>query len=106
MATVRIPKGPEKELTLDLATRPQVGMDLPAYKPGSFEPTQPGLDPAAARHEAARCFRCDAVYRCETVHVQSGRGPTDRPASPATTHQAPPLAGPASTSQVIRGGRD
>jgi hypothetical protein len=79
MATVRVPKKAEPVLTVDLATRPRVGMALPEYQPGSFAATQPGLEPATARTEAARCFRCDAVYRCEQVHVQSGRGPRDGP---------------------------
>jgi len=79
MATVRVPKAPEPVLTVDLATRPRVGMEIPPYQPGSFVATQPSLAPAAATAEAARCFRCDAVYRCAQVHVQSGRGPTDGP---------------------------
>jgi NADPH-dependent glutamate synthase beta subunit-like oxidoreductase/Pyruvate/2-oxoacid:ferredoxin oxidoreductase delta subunit len=91
MATVRVPKAPEPVLTVDLATRPRAGMELPAYKPGSFVATQPSLDPAVARSEASRCFRCDAVYRCEEVHVQSGRGPNDGPRPPMPT-SAPPSA--------------
>jgi NADPH-dependent glutamate synthase beta subunit-like oxidoreductase/Pyruvate/2-oxoacid:ferredoxin oxidoreductase delta subunit len=115
MATVRVPKGPEPVLTVDLATRPRVGMELPAYTPGSFVATQPSLDPAAAITEASRCFRCDAVYRCEQVHVQSGRGPRDGPGHgtpvvateplPASSGR-PSLAGPASTQRSITGGRD
>jgi NADPH-dependent glutamate synthase beta subunit-like oxidoreductase/Pyruvate/2-oxoacid:ferredoxin oxidoreductase delta subunit len=111
MATVRIPKAPEPVLTVDLATRPRVGMDLPAYKPGSFAATQPGLEPAAARAEASRCFRCDAVYRCSEVHVQSGRGPRDRPEA-AQTNPAPAVRGrskpdaPASGASPVTGGRD
>jgi len=45
------------------------------YEAGSFAATQVGFDEAAARHEASRCFRCDAVYRCGTVDVVKGRGP-------------------------------
>ena len=115
MATVRVPKGPEPVLTVDLATRPRVGMELPSYAPGSFVATQPSRDPAAAITEAARCFRCDAVYRCEQVHVQSGRGPRDGPGHgtpvvateplPASSGR-PSLAGPASTQRSITGGRD
>jgi NADPH-dependent glutamate synthase beta subunit-like oxidoreductase len=111
MATVRVPKAPEPVLTVDLATRPRVGMELPAYKPGSFAATQPSLEPAAARSEASRCFRCDAVYRCEEVHVQSGRGPRDGPRAPAR-EPAPPLSGrsmpaeSAVTPPSITGGRD
>ncbi len=114
MATVRVPKAPEPALTVDLATRPRVGMELPAYTPGSFTPTQPSLQVAAARTEAARCFRCDAIYRCESVQVQSGRGPRDGPGQiPGQTPGAgktppiqPPLAGPASNPPLTSGGRD
>ena len=110
MATVRVPRGPEPVLTVDLAERPRVGMALPAYEPGSFTPTQPSLEVAAARNEATRCFRCDAVYRCETVHVQSGRGPRDGPGdgpgAAGTTPTRPPLAGPASNPPLTFGGRD
>jgi hypothetical protein len=111
MATVRVPKAPEPVLTVDLATRPRIGMALPAYKPGSFAATQPSLEPGAAKAEASRCFRCDSVYRCEQVHVQSGRGPTDRPV--ASTVERPPapmgrptLAESATTPESITGGRD
>jgi NADPH-dependent glutamate synthase beta subunit-like oxidoreductase/Pyruvate/2-oxoacid:ferredoxin oxidoreductase delta subunit len=112
MATVRVPKGPEPVLTVDLATRPRVGMALPDYKPGSFAATQPGLEPAAATAEATRCFRCDAVYRCAQVHVQSGRGPRDRPGDwpPIDTSPSPrvspTLAAPAGSSGSTSGGRD
>jgi NADPH-dependent glutamate synthase beta subunit-like oxidoreductase/Pyruvate/2-oxoacid:ferredoxin oxidoreductase delta subunit len=110
MATVRVPKGPEPVLTVDLATRPRVGMELPAYKPGSFAATQPSLEPAVAKAEASRCFRCDAVYRCEEVHVQSGRGPGDGPDARAnratpTLGGRPNLAQPASAPSIT-GGRD
>jgi hypothetical protein len=109
MATVRVPKGPEPVLTVDLATQPRVGMELPAYKPGSFAATQPSLEPAAAKAEATRCFRCDAVYRCESVYVQSGRGPRDGLGSlynaPPPAGGRPNLAGSASTPPSISGGR-
>ncbi len=111
MATVRVPRAPEPVLTVDLATRPRVGMELPAYKPGSFAATQPSIEPAAAVAEASRCFRCDAVYRCEQVHVQSGRGPRDGPddrsreRAPALSARAD-LAASASTPPSIAGGRD
>jgi NADPH-dependent glutamate synthase beta subunit-like oxidoreductase/Pyruvate/2-oxoacid:ferredoxin oxidoreductase delta subunit len=111
MAAVRVPRAPEPVLTVDLATRPRVGMELPAYKPGSFAATQPSIEPAAAIVEAARCFRCDAVYRCEQVHVQSGRGPRDGPdvqpkeRAPALSGR-PGLAASASTPPSIAGGRD
>jgi hypothetical protein len=86
-------------------------MELPAYKPGSFAATQPSLEPAVAKLEATRCFRCDAVYRCEQVNVQSGRGPRDGPGATAT-EPAPAatgrlnLAGTASNAPSITGGRD
>ncbi|MGA3056749.1 MAG: FAD-dependent oxidoreductase [Candidatus Limnocylindrales bacterium] len=117
MATVRVPKKPEPVLTVDLATRPRVGMALPDYQPGSFAATQPGLETAAAVAEATRCFRCDAVYRCEQVHVQSGRGPRDggphggrddrlpigKSPSPSVS---PKLAAPAGDPGSTSGGRD
>ena len=111
MATVRVPKGPEPVLTVDLATRARVGMELPAYKPGSFAATQPSIEPAAAKAEASRCFRCDAVYRCAEVNVQSGRGPRDGPGAP-TAESVPARSGrpneteSASTPPSITGGRD
>ena len=111
MATVRVPKAPEPVLTVDLAVRPRVGMELPAYEPGSFAATQPSLDPATAKAEASRCFRCDAVYRCEQVHVQSGRGPRDGPGARAN-EQSPALSGrpnlaeSASNPRSVTGGRD
>lgn len=111
MATVRVPKAPEPVLTVDLAARPRVGMELPAYEPGSFAATQPSLDPATAKAEASRCFRCDAVYRCEQVHVQSGRGPRDGPGARAN-EQSPALSGrpnlaeSASNPRSVTGGRD
>jgi NADH-quinone oxidoreductase subunit F len=78
-AAVRYPTSPEPALTLRLATQPRSHPELPIFQPGSFSATQVGFDEAAARAEAARCFRCDAVYGCPTVRVLSGRGPTDRP---------------------------
>jgi hypothetical protein len=111
MATVRVSKAPEPVLTVDLATRPRVGMELPAYTPGSFAATQPSIEPAAAGAEASRCFRCDAVYRCAQVHVQSGRGPRDGPGVPALESMParsgrPNQAESASTPPSITGGRD
>ena len=111
MATVRVPKAPEPVLTVDLAARPRIGMELPAYQPGSFAATQPSLDPATAKLEASRCFRCDAVYRCQQVHVQSGRGPRDGPGARAN-EQSPALSGrpnlaeSASHPRSVTGGRD
>jgi NADPH-dependent glutamate synthase beta subunit-like oxidoreductase/NAD-dependent dihydropyrimidine dehydrogenase PreA subunit len=110
MATVRVPKALEPVLTVDLATRSQVRTEMPAYQPGSFTPTQPSLEVEAARNEATRCFRCDAIYRCDTVHVQSGRGPRDGPGDRPGPRQTPPipptLAGPASNPPLTPRGRD
>src|SRR5450756_1869309 len=111
MATVRVPKAPEPVLTVDLAARPRIGMELPAYQPGSFAATQPSLDPATAKLEASRCFRCDAVYRCAQVHVQSGRGPRDGPGAPANEQLPAPsgrpnLAESARNPRSVTGGRD
>jgi NADH-quinone oxidoreductase subunit F len=110
MAAVRIPKGPEPALSLDIGTRPRVGMTPLAYEPGSFAPTQPGLEPAVAITEASRCFRCDAVYRCDQVHLNSGRGPrdgpNDEPSKGPVRQVDSQLAGSASVPQLATGGRD
>ncbi len=79
LRTVRYPTPPEKELVLDLATRPRLHPALPVIDLASFAPAQPGFDTATAQAEAGRCFRCDAVPDCATVHVVAGRGPADRP---------------------------
>ena len=64
---------------------------LPVVDTTSFAATQPGFDEAAARAEASRCFRCDAVYGCPSVSVvRAGRGPADRPGL-AASH--PPSGG-------------
>jgi len=75
MAAVRYPTPPERRLRLDLEVRPRAHPPLPLYEPGSFRATQLGFDEPAARTEAGRCFRCDAVYRCGAVEVTAGRGP-------------------------------
>ncbi|MEO8463329.1 MAG: FAD-dependent oxidoreductase [Chloroflexota bacterium] len=77
-ATVRYATPPELQLTLDIAPRPRAHPPLPIVQPGSFIATQVGFDEANARAEAARCFRCDAVYACPAVEVTAGRGPRDR----------------------------
>jgi NADPH-dependent glutamate synthase beta subunit-like oxidoreductase len=77
-AAVRYATPPEPALTVRLATRARAHPALPVVQPG-FAATQVGFDEATAKGEASRCFRCDAVYACETVHVLSGRGPADRP---------------------------
>jgi NADPH-dependent glutamate synthase beta subunit-like oxidoreductase/NAD-dependent dihydropyrimidine dehydrogenase PreA subunit len=79
MAAVRYATLPEPELTVDLERRPRLHPPLPMFDPGSFAATQVGFDPAMAKAEAGRCFRCDAVYGCSTMHVTGGRGPGDRP---------------------------
>ena len=74
-ATVRYRTPPEPRLTVDLAPRPRTRRPLPLFEESSFKATQVGYDPAAARAEASRCFRCDAVYRAAEVDVVAGRGP-------------------------------
>jgi hypothetical protein len=87
-------------------------MALPDYQPGSFAANQPGLTPEEAKAEATRCFRCDSVYSCQQVHVQSGRGPRDGPedrlpiGSTPSTRISPQLAGPAGDPGSTSGGRD
>lgn len=75
LATVRYPTAPERLLSLDLSKRPRAHAPLPMIQPGSFEATQVGFDERTAQAEAARCFRCDAVYRGPQVDVRAGRGP-------------------------------
>ena len=75
LETVRYPTAPEGRITLDLATRPRAHAPLPMIQPGSFAATQVGFDDATAQREAARCFRCDAVYSGPVMEVQAGRGP-------------------------------
>ena len=100
LRTVRYATAPPSELVLDLASRPRQHPPLPIVDTTSFAASQPGFDPATARFEAARCFRCDAVETCATVHVTAGRGPADRPGlipgappAPATTVQQPTTTG-------------
>lgn len=76
---VRYPTPPELQLELDLERRPRFHPPLPVVDARSFAPAHAGFDPAMARAEASRCFRCDAVEGCPTVHVVGGRGPADRP---------------------------
>ncbi|HLO35500.1 MAG TPA: hypothetical protein VK194_05430, partial [Candidatus Deferrimicrobium sp.] len=91
LRTVRYPTAPEPELAIDLERRPRLHPALPVIDPRSFAPAQGGFEPGMARAEAGRCFRCDVVESCTTVHVLAGRGPTDRPGPepgirpPATT---------------------
>jgi pyridine nucleotide-disulfide oxidoreductase len=92
LATVRYKTPPEPSLRLDLEPRPRVRAPLPMVDAASFRATQAGFAEADARTEASRCFRCDAVYGCTTVHVLSGRGPADGPdrVHPPATQATPP----------------
>jgi NADPH-dependent glutamate synthase beta subunit-like oxidoreductase len=81
LAAVRYATPAEAHLTVDLAVRPRARAPLPVVAAG-FSAAQVGFDPATARAEAARCFRCDAVYGCPSVTVLEGRGPADRPIPP------------------------
>ena len=89
LAAVRYPTPPESHLTVDLAVRPRAHPPLAVVAAG-FGATQAGFDPVMARAEAARCFRCDAVYGCPSVTVLEGRGPADRPIPPGV--DAPPIS--------------
>jgi NADPH-dependent glutamate synthase beta subunit-like oxidoreductase/NAD-dependent dihydropyrimidine dehydrogenase PreA subunit len=80
MRVVRYETPPEPSLRLDIAGRPRARTALPVLDPATLETSHPGFSEAQARSEAARCFRCDAVYTCSTVEVVAGRGPTDAPA--------------------------
>jgi NADH-quinone oxidoreductase subunit F len=79
LAAVRYRTPPEPSLRLDLEPRARAHPPLPVVDAGSFRANQAGFDVDVARGEAARCFRCDAVYGCPTVHVVAGRGPVDGP---------------------------
>jgi len=90
LAAVRYRTPPEPRLRLDLEPRARAHPPLPVVDAGSFRANQAGFDPAMARAEASRCFRCDAVYGCPTVEVSAGRGPADRPGSTRPAAPAPP----------------
>jgi NADPH-dependent glutamate synthase beta subunit-like oxidoreductase/Pyruvate/2-oxoacid:ferredoxin oxidoreductase delta subunit len=93
MKVVRVTTPAEPTLRLDIASRPRVHAPLPVVNTGSFKATQDGFDEAAAKAEASRCFRCDAVYGCPTVRVAAGRGPADsRIGGPSAAHA--PVAAP------------
>ena len=79
LRTVRYRTPPEPSLRLDLATRARARAPLPVVDAASFKANQAGFGDSEARGEASRCFRCDAVYGCTTVHVAAGRGPADGP---------------------------
>ncbi len=87
LSTVRYRTARESEIDVDLSTRPRAHAPLPMVQPGSFEATQAGFDERAARAEAGRCFRCDAVYAGPIFAVTAGRGP-DLPAPIPTSRPA------------------
>jgi NADPH-dependent glutamate synthase beta subunit-like oxidoreductase/Pyruvate/2-oxoacid:ferredoxin oxidoreductase delta subunit len=78
MRVVRYPTPRERRLDLDLAVRPRAHAPLPVVALNSFRAGQHGFPEAIARAEASRCFRCDAIAGCPSVHVTAGRGPDDR----------------------------
>ncbi len=88
MASVRYRTPPELTLALDLAERPRAHPPLPVVQVTSFAANQAGFDEAAARSEASRCFRCDAVYGCPSVSALTGRGPADSRIPVVPTHAA------------------
>ena len=102
MRTVRYRTLPEPSLSLDIAPRARAHPPLAVFQPGSFRATQQGFDEAAARGEASRCFRCDAVYGCSTVSVSAGRGPADRPGLDVTA--PPPIGRPGASVPIALGG--
>ena len=79
MATVRVPKGPEPVLTVDLAARPRVGMELPAYDAGFLhaDATQPGGGGGQERSDALLPLRRHLPLRDGPRPV--GPGPARRP---------------------------
>jgi hypothetical protein len=93
LRAVRYRTPPEPVLEIDIAPRPRQHPALPMVDARSFAPTQGGFAPAMARTEAGRCFRCDIVETCATVHVLGGRGPDDRPAMAVEPHPStvPPI---------------
>ena len=100
--TVRYPTPLESQLTVDLAERPRAHAAEATYVPGSFAATQAGFDEGTARAEASRCFRCDAVYGCPTVHVQAGRGRAHKAA--VSREPGLPLIAPIHPAPLSTGG--
>lgn len=93
MKAVRVKTPVEQTLRLDIANRPRVHPPLPVVDTGHFKATAEGFAEEAARAEASRCFRCDAVYGCPSVRVAAGRGPADsRIGGPSAGHA--PVAAP------------
>lgn len=89
LAAVRYPTPPPDRLTLDLGVRHRERLPDADYVPGSFIATQGGFDSRSAVAEATRCFRCDAVYSCPAVEVNSGRGRRSAAASVQAAAQPP-----------------
>ena len=89
---VRYATPPEPRLRLDIAERPRARAPLPMLDPTTRATAVPGFTETEARAEAARCFRCDAIYACPTVEVVAGRGPADGPGRAHPAMSAPPLA--------------
>ncbi|HEU4674243.1 MAG TPA: FAD-dependent oxidoreductase [Candidatus Limnocylindrales bacterium] len=88
LAAVRYRTPPDASLRLDLGAAPRARdrhLDIVELT----APTQLGFDEAAARAEASRCFRCDAINACPSVAVVAGRGPTDRPGLIPEEYPAP-----------------
>jgi NADPH-dependent glutamate synthase beta subunit-like oxidoreductase/Pyruvate/2-oxoacid:ferredoxin oxidoreductase delta subunit len=90
LRAVRYRTPPEPKLRLDIAPRARARTPLPMLDRASRQTDAPGLAEAEARAEAARCFRCDAIYRCPTVEVTAGRGPADGPGRQAVPATASP----------------
>jgi NADPH-dependent glutamate synthase beta subunit-like oxidoreductase len=110
MKAVRVTTPPERTLRVDIANHPRVHAPLPVVNTGNFKATQEGFAEQAARAEASRCFRCDAVYGCPSVSVLAGRGPADSRLGGPSAADAPVAAiGPLTpvtppSSQLTRGG--
>jgi NADPH-dependent glutamate synthase beta subunit-like oxidoreductase/Pyruvate/2-oxoacid:ferredoxin oxidoreductase delta subunit len=90
LAAVRYPTASETRIELKLEPRPREHAVLPMVDVASFKAAQAGFGVEAAQREAGRCFRCDAVYACPTVHVLTGRGPGDGPGRAAPPPAPPP----------------
>ncbi len=99
LRTVRVATATEQRLQLDLAVRARAHPPLPVVDTVTFSAAQVGFDPAMARSEAARCFRCDVVDQCSAVTVVAGRGPADRSVAitPLPSTVAGSSIGPATT---------
>jgi hypothetical protein len=105
MAAVRYRTPPEPRLTLDIAPRARSHPPLPVVQRGSFLATQQGFDESAARAEASRCFRCDAVAACPVVDVIAGRGPERQTHSPFDIASLPAGTVPSAQAPAATGGQ-